>query len=99
MKIKDSYMHLGIPAAAISMQAVPVEKVLLRQEAGSAAAPSPKTPLIGNAGNIFIFNLNPESISFIRALMPVLEEKGRRIVILCTLHQIVPKDIAESALA
>jgi arsenical pump membrane protein len=96
MQINDNHMHLSIPAAAISMQSVAVEKILLRQKTGGEKPPPVRTPRIGNTGNVFIFNLNPESTSFIYALLPVLKEKKRRIVVLCPPSQIVPEDIAEN---
>lgn len=99
MKIVDSHMHLSIPSAAISMQSVAVEKIIMRQKSANAAeTPAARTrPLeIGNTGNIFIFNLNAESLSFIYELLPALAKKKRSLVILGSPSQIVPEDIAEN---
>lgn len=103
MHIKGGgYMHLGIPSAATSMQSVAVEKVMLRQEISAVqdthpqSSPKPRAK-IGKTGNIFIFNLNPEALSFIRALLPALSGMERRIILLCNPAQIVPEDISKNA--
>ncbi len=95
MRIGDSLMHIGIPSAALSMQAIKAEKVIMRMPVDQAVDGG--APEMAEEGKVFIYNFTPHSKSFVERLLPAYKgEKTARIVIMAFPDQMVPDGIRES---
>lgn len=95
MKVGHSHMHIGIPSAALSMQNVAADKIILREPFdGSKPAKVPQ-PKIAENEKVFIFNFTPHSRAFITELLDVFaDEKRPRIIIMTPPAQMIPEEIS-----
>ncbi|MEZ0261450.1 MAG: SLC13 family permease [Alphaproteobacteria bacterium] len=95
MRIGDSLMHIGIPSAALSMQAIKAEKIIMRMPADQPVEGS--APALSEDGKVFIYNFTPHSKSFVERLLPLYKgSKKPRVVIMAFPDQVVPDSIRES---
>lgn len=93
--VAGSLIHLSIPAVALSMQAVHVKKVILKQPSETAGDVFTAAFAPGSAAHrIFIFNFTPLAQAFVRKMLPLFAEQSQtRIVLLGSQAQFIPEDI------
>lgn len=95
MKVGHSHMHIGIPSAALSMQNVDADKIILREPCAGGKPVKIPPPKITKDEKVFIFNFTPHSRAFITELLEAFkDEKRPRIVILALPTQMIPDEIA-----
>ena len=96
MKVGHSHMHIGIPSAALSMQNVAADKIILREAFDGKTPPKITLPKVPKDERIFIFNFTPHSRAFVTELLALFKsEKRPRIVIMTLASQNIPDDIAD----
>jgi arsenical pump membrane protein len=93
--IAGTHVLLSTSAAALSMQPVAVDRVVLKRPAGESAGRAAGVPDSGY--RVFVFNLSPTAQVFVRQMLRLFEgEKHPRIVLLCASADGVPEDIRNS---
>ncbi len=87
-----AHVHLSIPSAALSLQPISAERVILKTPVEISAMPV--LPNLSGLGErrIFIFNVTLTAQSFIRKLIPLLPKGAQRLVLLST-GDSIPDDI------
>ncbi|MEZ0224512.1 MAG: SLC13 family permease [Alphaproteobacteria bacterium] len=95
MKVGPSHMHIGIPSAALSMQNIEADKIILREPFDGSKPVKLPAPKITKDEKVFVFNFTPHSRAFITELLEAFkDEKRPRIVLLSRANQMIPDEIA-----
>jgi arsenical pump membrane protein len=95
MKVGHSHMHIGIPSAALSMQNVETDRIILREPFDASKPIKTGLPKIAKDEKVFIYNFTPHSRAFITKLLETFaEEKRPRIIVIAAPGQMVSDDIA-----
>ncbi len=97
MEVGDGIIHIDIPSAALSMQKVVADRIILREDYDGSKPVKPHLPAVPDEQNIFVFNFTPHARAFVNGLLHVFDgAKKPRIVILIPTGQLVPEDIAKN---